>query len=178
MADINLTGDFATQFLNRVIDGLSDSSMQGVMEFTGRAVGVAAEGYVSEYPEPSGKPLPKIYDRVDAKGRAYKSKFKSIKQQRFVFSLIARGGVPYRRTGLLGRSITSDIRELSPSSVTVAVGTDDPKAKYVIGTPDEGQSHYHMGTWTPLQTDLDNHAAELAAVANAAFGKALRNILT
>lgn len=177
MADINLTGDFATQFFDRALKALSDSSLQNVMEVTGRAVGVAAEGFVSEYPEPSGKPLPKIYDRVDAKGRAYKSKFKSLRQQRFVMALGARGGIPYRRTGLLGRSITSDIRDLSPTSVTVAVGTDDPKAKYVIGTPDEGQALYHQGWWTPLQTDLDNHATELAAVANAAFGKALRAAL-
>jgi hypothetical protein len=178
MADIQLTGDLATQFLDRVINGLSDSSMQGVMEFTGRAVGVAAEGYASEYPEPSGKPLAKYYTRQRRDGSTYQSKFKTLKQQRFVMALVAKGGVPYRRTGLLGRSITSDIRELSPSSVTVAVGTNDPKAKYVIGTPDEGQNHYFNGVWTPLQTNLDDHQSELAIVANAAFGKALRNILT
>src|SRR5690348_6442772 len=167
MADIQLTGDFATQFFDRMINGLSDDSLENILEVTGRAVGVAAEGVVSEYPEPSGKPLERFYDRVDSKGRAYKSKFKSIKQQRYVMALVNRGGVPYRRTGQLGKSITSDIRDLSPTSVTVVVGTNDTKAKYVIGTPEEGQSHYHQGNWTPLQTDINNNRARLSAVAQA-----------
>lgn len=177
MADIQLTGDFATQYLNRVINALSDSSLTTVMEFTGRAVGVAAEGYVSEYPAVSGKPLPKYYDRVDSKGNSYKSKFKTLRQQRKVMAMASKGKIPSRRTGKLGQSITSDVTDLAPTSVTVRVGTRLSYAPYVIGTPAEGQSHYHQGNWTPLSDDIANHSAEINAVAQAAFSKAIRNAI-
>jgi len=178
MADIQLTGDFATQFFDKWINGVSDENLTYIMEFTGRAVGAQAEYYAREYPEQSGKPLDKFYTRVNAKGQTYQSKFKSLKQQRYVMALVGRGGVPYRRTGGLARSVTNDIANLTPTSVDVVVGTDRPYAPYVIGTPDEGQSHYHQGNWTPLQTNLDNHQAELNTVANDAFSKAVRNTFT
>lgn len=177
MTDIQLTGDFATQFFDRMINGLSDESLENILAVTGRAVGVAAESVVSEYPEASGKPLERFYDRVDSKGRAYKSKFKTLRQQKYVMALGARGGIPYRRTGQLGKSITSDIRDLSPTGVTVVVGTNDTKAKYVIGTPEEGQNRYFFGVWTPLADDMRNNLTLLSAVAQAAFSKAVRAAL-
>ncbi len=177
MAEINLTGDFATQFFDNMINALSDSSLQTIMEFTGRAVGVAAESVVSEYPPASGKPLEKFYDRVDAKGHTYKSKFKSLRQQKYVMALGARGGIPYRRTGQLGRSITSDIRDLSSNGVTVIIGTNDPKAKFVIGTPEEGQNRYFANVWTPLSDDISQNANKLNAIANIAFSTAVRKEL-
>jgi len=101
MADIQLTGDFATQFFDKWINGVSDENLTYIMEFTGRAVGVAAESFVSEYPEATGNPLPKYYTRINVKGESYQSKFKSLKQQRYVMALGARGGIPTRRTGRL-----------------------------------------------------------------------------
>jgi len=167
----------AIQVFSNMIAGLSDNSLAGILAFTGKAVGVAAESVVSEYPIASGKPLEKYYTRTNAKGETYQSKFKSLKQQRKVMALVANGKVPYRRTGQLGRSITSDIRNLTSTSVDVVIGSNYPAAVYVIGTPDEGQSHYHQGTWTPLQDDLDNNAAKLNAVAQTAFGQAVRAAL-
>ncbi len=177
MTDIQLTGDFATQFFDRMITGLSDASLEGILAFTGKAVGVAAESVVSEYPAPSGKPLEKYYTRTNAKGESYQSKFKSIRQQKFVMALVGRGGVPYRRTGQLGKSITSSIRDLSPTSVTAVVGTNYPAAKYVIGTEEEGQSKYHAGNWTPLQDDISQNLGKITAVGQAAFSKAVRAAL-
>lgn len=167
----------AIEVFDKMIDGLSDTSLSYIMVFTGKAVGVAAESVVSEYPEASGKPLEKFYTRTNAKGQNYQSKFKSLKQQRFVMALVANGKVPYRRTGQLGRSITSNIANVTATSVDVVIGSNYPAAVNVIGTPDEGQSHYHQGTWTPLQDDLNNNAAKLSAVAQTAFGQAVRTAL-
>lgn len=167
----------AITVFDKMIDGLSNSSLTGIMVLTGKAVGVAAESVVSEYPIASGKPLEKVYTRTNAKGETYHSKFKSLKQQRKVMALVANGKVPYRRTGQLGRSITSNIANVTPTSVDVVIGSNYPAAVYVIGTPDEGQSRYHQGTWIPLQSDLDNNAAKLNAVAQTAFGQAVRAAL-
>ncbi len=168
----------AITVFDKMIDGLSDTSLQGILWFTGRAVGVAAESVVSEYPIASGKPLAKVYTRTNAKGETYQSKFKSLKQQRFVMgALVAKGKVPYRRTGLLGRSITSDIANLTPVSVDVLIGSTWADAKYVIGTPAEGQSAYHTGTWEPLANDINNNAAKINAAAQLAFGQAVRAAL-
>src|SRR5262245_35745915 len=75
----------------------------------GRKVGVAAEGMVSPYPQASGNPLPLYYTREHVsgpdKGKPFQSKFKSQAQQKLVMALVAKGKVPYRRTGQLGRSI-------------------------------------------------------------------------
>ncbi len=167
----------AITVFDKMLDGLSNASLSGIMAFAGKAVGVAAESVVSEYPIASGKPLAKVYTRTNAKGETYQSKFKSLKQQRFVMALASKGKIPYRRTGLLGRSITSDIANLTPVSVDVLIGSNWADAKYVIGTPDEGQSMYHQGTWTPLQNDIDNNAAKINATAQLAFGQAVRAAL-
>lgn len=167
----------AITVFDKMINVLSNSSLAGIMAFTGKAVGVAAESVVSEYPEASGKPLAAVYTRTNAKGETYQSKFKTLRQQRKVMALASEGKIPYRRTGGLGRSITSDIANLTPVSVDVLIGSSWKDAFLVIGTPAEGQSMYHQGTWQPLQTDIDNNAAKLNTVAQKAFGQAIRAAL-
>ena len=78
------------------------------LNYAGSLAGAKAEEIAGSYPVPSRKPLALWYDRVDAQGRPYKSKFKTMKQQRFVMRLAAKGKIPYRRTGRLGASITSE----------------------------------------------------------------------
>lgn len=151
---------------------LSDSEMQDVMYAVGKKVGVAAEETAIVYPLQSGKPLPLFYDRIDAQGRKYKSKFKNMRQQRKVMGLIAKGKVPYRRTGLLGRTVTSDVLEATPSSATVGVGTNDRKARYVVDKDD--QSFYHKGHWATVQDNLAADQPRLQVVAGNAFVKEIR----
>ena len=129
----------------------------------GNKVGVAAEGLVSDYPPASGKPLPLYYTRQRKDGTTYQSKFKSLKQQRYVMSLVANGKVPYRRTGQLGKSIVSKAALAGNSLVIVSIGSNLTYAPYVIDL--QLQSHYHMGTWTPIQTDIENGFDSLQQVA-------------
>lgn len=126
-----------------------------ILRDAGAAAGVAAESVISPYPDPSGKPLERYYTRVRADGTTYKSKFKSMRQQAKVMQLAEQGAIPYRRTGTLGKSITSEARDVSESGVTTAVGTNIPYAPFVIGNSPDEQSHYHAGNWTPLVEDIN-----------------------
>lgn len=138
-----------------------------IMLKSGQVAGVAAESFVSPYPQASGKPLAKFYTRTRRDGSTYKSKFKSMKQQRFVMGLAAQGKIPYKRTGTLGRSITSEAQNATANSVDVVIGSNRKHAPFVIGQPPI-QSHYHMGTWTPLETDITRNVSKIAD----AFGRA------
>lgn len=161
--------------LQRQIDALSDANMQTALVAAGRAAGVAAESVVSPYPPPSGKPLPIYYTRTSiVTGKQFKSKFKSLAQQRYVLALAARGKIPYKRTGILGKSITSDISNLTSQSVTVSIGTNKGYAPFVIDK--YRQSHYHMGNWTPLQTDIERGLPTISDAANRAFADTVRRL--
>lgn len=173
MFEIEIAGN-ADKALQAYIDALSPPALQDGLEAAGRAGGVAAESVVSPYPVASGKPLTVFYTRVSAvDGKTYQSKFKSLKQQRYVFSLLARGLIPTRRTGTLGRSITSDISDLSPEGVTIRTGTNVNYAPFVIDK--YRQSRYHMGTWTPLQDDIERGQPVITQAANAAFIRKIFN---
>lgn len=174
MFQILIGGNYSA-VLDRQIQALSDASLTSIMEATGRATGVAAESVVSPYPPASGKPLAKFYPRQDRQGRTYVSKFKSIRQQHFVMGLVAQGKVPYRRTGLLGRSITSDVSDVSPIGVTVKVGTNVSYAPFVIDR--DRQSHYFQGNWIPLQNDIENNMNVITDAASAAYVRAVRALL-
>lgn len=127
-----------------------------ILAVAGKRMGVAAEAAVPEYPRPSGKPLPGIYTRTRKDGTSYQSKFKSAAMQGKVFSLIAEGKIPYTRSGLLGRSITSAISDLTGSSVTVKTGTTVRYAPLVIG--DDGiQAPYHSGVWWQLHKVMEQN---------------------
>lgn len=99
---------------------------------------------VPEYPLASRKPQP----------------FKNAHQRRHVMWLIRTGQitVPYRRTGGLGRSVTS-WHGLAPGAlsrvdtlgdvVRGVIGTSLDYAKPVID--EDNQAEYHQGTWWTLQ---------------------------
>lgn len=166
--------DEVLALIDRVTAVVDDTDERNKMLlYAGRIAGVKAEEIAGGYPEPSGKPLEAFYDRTDANGRAYKSKFKSFRQQRKVFALIKQGKVPYRRTGRLGASMTS-AAYIIDTDVVIQVGTNDPKAPFVIGRQ---QSHYHIGVWPVLQTQIDAHADEIVSIFSAALGGYLRGYI-
>jgi hypothetical protein len=130
-------------------------TLQKALTQAGLKMGAAAEAQVSEYPPQSHDPMPKQYTRTDASGRIYKSKYRDMAHQHYIFALVAAGEIPYRRTGRLGQSITSEVMEASPTEVTVSVGTNVTYAPDVIGDPTTQQIPYHRGNWTPLQVDME-----------------------
>lgn len=151
----------ARDLVARLQSFVSDTAVQGkILQRAGHVAGAKMEEFAREYPPPSGKPLELWYTRTDKDGRAYKSKFKTMRQQRKVFALIRAGAVPYRRSLLLGRSLTHEVTVIN-GGVRVEVGTNIPYARYVIGEPPD-QSHYHQGHWTPLATLIAQHQDEIA----------------
>lgn len=127
-----------------------------ILEGAGRKVGAKAEELAGEYPDQPRRPLNPYYTRTNAAGDTYQSKFKTQKQQGYFFASLADGDItlPYRRTGFLGASITSDV-EVTANGVIVEVGSPLKSAPLVIGGPDE-QSYYHLETgWEPLGEQLD-----------------------
>lgn len=128
-------------------------SLNAILLDAGRYAGTTAEGIVSEYPRATGKPLTKHYRRTRKDGTSYLSKFKSPRQQGYVFALAAKGKIPHRRTGQLGRSITSSA-DLSGNAVITRVGTNNRAAPHVIGDSPKPQSAYHRGNWTPLTSAI------------------------
>jgi hypothetical protein len=70
----------------------------------------------------------------------------------------------YRRTGYLGRSITSEVRREGKKTYAV-VGTNAPHAIWVIGPKDppegqRGQSHIHKGIWLTIEETMIKHLPE------------------
>ena len=143
-----------------------------ILRVTGERVGVAAEGLIQDalYPPASGHALPLYYTRQHTSdgpgykaGETYPSKFKSQAQQRLVMALAKAGKIPYRRSGQLGRSITSRVTVDGPGAITVRAGSDLKYAPYVI---DQFlQSHYHAGTWSTVQDDIGGGLRNLTKVA-------------
>lgn len=192
---ISISTDQVENLLRRARVVLTGNEMQEILRTVGHSVGIEAEASVSEYPRPSGKPLPLAYTRVVASlspyytptgqlrtpGSTYRSKFKSEKQQRFVMASIrgAKGfkriRIPYRRTGALGRSINYRIVGLSPYIVVVSIGTNLSYARYVID--EEKQSPYFAGVWTPLQTDMRKALPRMAIQAQKSAIKAINAAL-
>lgn len=181
---------FDTSDIDRAVadiqDILSDANMTTLFRKVGQAVGVQAEALVSEYPPASGKPLEMFYDRTSTAAKPYRpekgaplrtpgstfrSKFKSARQQGKVFREIKQGKVSYRRTGTLGKSITSQVTEFDARGATVSVGSNIPYAPFVIDQ--EQQSHYHQGNWTPIQQDITNNIDTLQRAADSVAEKTL-----
>ena len=147
--------------LARMARMLTPAALSDALGYGGARMGVVAERAFSEYPIASGKPLAAVYQRQRKDGTTYLSKFKSLKQQGYVMRLAKQGRIPYRRTGRLGKSITSrvDVRA-AEASVEVRVGSSDPKAPHVIGAPGV-QSRYHTGTWPSLAGRLGEQLDEI-----------------
>lgn len=127
----------------------TEETRKKILAKAGKRMGVAAESFIPDYPAQAHKPRLKIYTRTRADGSTYLSAFKSQKQQGKVFSMINAGEIPYTRTGLLGRSITSAISDLTGSSVTVTIGTAVKYAPLVIGD-DNQQDPYFADYWWQL----------------------------
>jgi len=166
-------------------DLLSDQGRTEVMHEVGRRVGVALEETNPPYPEASGKPLAKFYPRMTAPRWKYKkkrgryvktgevieppkqilSKFKNDRQQGYFFHALSNGQitVPTRRTGTLGKSITSAVLNATPTSVAVSMGTNMPYGPLVID--EEQQSYYHKGTWWTLQGSVRDRGEEVRKTA-------------
>lgn len=133
-----------------------------ILAAAGKRMGIAAESVIPDYPVASGKPLPKIYTRTRADGSTYLSAFKNAAMQGVVFALVNAGKIPYVRSGLLGRSITSAISDLTGSSVTVRIGTTVKHAPGVIGD-DSQQYRYHKGTWWQLVRVMQDNRGKIEA---------------
>lgn len=146
-----------------------------------------AESLVSPYPQASGKALPAIYQRiVEAKkpykvngiqripGDTFMSKFPSLAASRGFFWHLKNGdiGIPYRRTGTLGKSITSRVQR-DPNAILIYIGTKVPYAALVIGSQAE-QAPYHRGTWTPLRADIERGIDGVANVIRVSLVEYLR----
>ncbi len=154
----------------------SEATRKKILGAAGKRMGVAAESVIPPYPKASGKARPKIYQRQRADGSTYLSAFKNAAQQGLVFALINAGKVPFVRTGLLGRSITSAISDLTGSSVTVRIGTADKKAPLVIGD-DSQQAVYHKGTWWQLVKVMTANRATIEGAGQDALTKGVEQEL-
>jgi hypothetical protein len=171
-----MTIDDALALITRCRDVIDSTSAQNeALLYAGRRAGVKMEEIAGNYPPASGKPLTEFYERVDSKGRAYRSKFKSLRQQRKVIMLGKKGMIPTRRTGRLGASMTSDAQIVSPG-IVMRVGTNEPSAKYVIGDPDT-QNHYFNGVWNSLPTTIRQHSEEILHEFITALGAYLRGYI-
>jgi hypothetical protein len=159
--------DNVSKALRKFESVIGGAALVPIMLKAGQAAGVAAESVVSPYPTATGKPLAVWYTRQRKDGTTYKSKFKSAKQQGYVMALAARGLIPYKRTGTLGRSITSEARNASVIGVDIVIGSNRKYAPLVIGKPPQ-QSHYHQGNWTPLADNVERNVQTIAD----AFGRA------
>ena len=165
----DLALDEVQPLLNTVRDVFSQQTATEILLIAADQVGLAAEevapgGRRNPYPPQTHNPLPLFYERTNAKGETYRSKFKSLRQQRKVMALINEGAIPYRRTGTLGKSFTHSVPHVvGPGVVQVEVGTKLAYAPYVVDI--DVQSHYHLGNWKTLQADLYGALNDLSIVA-------------
>lgn len=165
--------DNVSKALGKFGQVIGGNALPPIMLKAGRAAGVAAESAVSPYPAQAHKPLPLYYTRQRKDGTTYKSKFKTMKQQGKVMSLAKSGAIPYKRTGTLGRSITSEAQNATANGVDVVIGTNRKYAPFVIGAPPV-QNFLHQGVWTPLETDIARNVNTIAD----AFGRAALKEIT
>lgn len=128
--------------------------LTNAMVRAGNEAAVVLEEGISPYPETTGNELPLFYVRTRKDGTTYRSKFKNKKQQAKVMQLARDGKIPYKRTGTLGKSITTQVKKAGRGKVRISIGSDRDYAPYVIGD-DQEQSHYHRGNWTPIVEDVD-----------------------
>lgn len=150
--------------LHRVRELFGTGVVAVILRDSGAAAGVAAESVVSDYPKVTGNKLAVYYTRQRKDGSTYLSKFKSQKQQYYVVKVLGEAGkIPHRRTGTLGKSITSSVEQVNADEVLTKVGTNKRYAPFVIGLPPV-QSHYHQGNWTPLETNLQRNIVKITRV--------------
>ena len=180
MFDVTISGDIQAQF-QQLRDILSPASTEDILREVGGVVGEEVISLIGEYPSASGNELPLIYARPHMRkgkptGYAYRSVFKSYKQQQAVMAKVREGKVPYKRTGTLGKSLTWEIESSSADRVVVAVGSNIDYAPYVYD--EKQQAEYHKGTWTPIQVTIRDNLPALAEIAGAELARHIREQMT
>lgn len=176
---IELNTEAVTEQLERIKDVLGETGMREALQVVGRKVGIKAESLIPPYTTASGKPLPERYQRVSLAqhkyrpapgqpfrypGQAFMSKFPSDDAQGGFFGRLSDGLIrlPYRRSGTLGKSIVSEVIELS-TGVDIVIGSNLAYAPLVIDR--DKQALYHRGTWWTLQDVIEGNADVLLETA-------------
>lgn len=145
--------------LDRVKVGLVDPER---ITFVAKRVAAYMESQVPGYPAaPGGRPLDPVYS-LNGKPSIFKTK----RQRGWFFANLRSGGlnIPYMRTGMLGRSIASQITaDASGATITVGVFPGSASyAKYVIGSQ---QYYYHARTgWFQLKPALQAASPGVPAI--------------
>lgn len=165
MATVSIDSTKAHSLLQKVQELFSPEQYDKIRLIAGERVGEMAIELLGQYPVASGKSLPVYYTRTNKDGQTYLSKFKSRKQQGFVFGvLVKKEKIPYERKGAagLGGSITQKTT-VTAESVKVVVGSNKEYASYVVGGEGE-QSHYHTGTWKQWPDVIDANTGIMVQV--------------
>lgn len=151
----NIAIDYAIAKLR----SLGDDYINELLGFLAKSAGVTAEQYLVIYP-PQREPTPE-------KPRFSKKTGKQLKP---------RKRRRYKRTGVLGGSITSVAAQIAPLSWIATIGTNIEYAPYVVGLPtdDPGQAWFHQGYWEPMATSLSNHINDIIKVLEAELARRLK----
>ena len=118
---------------------------------------------VPQYPSPRREPQP----------------FKTERQRRYFFWALHAGEitVPYRRSGQLGRSLTTEVRPLG-NDIVGLIGTNTVYAPWVISDraiDGRGpQAQYHAGRWWTLQQVVRDNVGAVIDVFRTEIRKLLR----
>lgn len=134
---------------------LEPASLTRIGIAAGKVTGLRLENTFREYPPEPSHELTKRYTRTGKDGKTYQSKFKSLKQQRYVLWLLKTKG-RYTRKGNLGRSLYSVSVALNQGTISIQL-RGIGYSQYVIGNR---QIEYHQTTGWPLvkvkvTTELD-----------------------
>ena len=118
------------------------------------AIAAAIQHNLAPYPSPSGKKQPP----------------KSEKQRRYVFVLIRAGKIPYRRTGQFGQRWN-----IRPLSLGAILENRRDKAALIVGRLNRpgDQAGYHRGTWTNVDSAVNQTRSKFNDLMSDAIGKVL-----
>lgn len=140
----------------------SPSNYRNVVLLVAKRVGIKMESMIPPYPQAKKRTLKKRYTRVNKKGESYQSAFKTSKEQGYVFWALKQHIIPYKRTGLLGQSLNSEVK-VTDDSVLISVGTNRSSAPQVID--ENNQADIHKGTWWTLQETYRKGQGEISEFA-------------
>lgn len=125
--------------INRAVEG-------GALRPSLQAAGLFVQHQMQVYPPPPrGIPYP----------------FVSEKQRRYVMMLAAAGMLPYRRTTVLQRRWTVEMRG-SGWDTSAVVGNNTPYGPYVQSS--EAQARYHAGRWRTEMQVLNLYEAVIQGI--------------
>ena len=174
--EFEILSDEPERVLQQARDLFQPPESDEILLAVGGAVGTKAEEIMREYPDAPERPLDAVYERKDAKGKTYYSKFKDFKSQHGFFKALKKGliAIPYKRTGKLVGSLTH-VSEVIGNAVKVTVGSNMPYASKVIGEKRTGgvndwkpgmQTAYHEKTgWKSLPNEMSTQQSVLAQTA-------------